>query len=86
MEERCIYTWKNIAAFLNVSSSKARRFKKELLGCGAVFIDLKRMKKKSGDLKPFPQRVIAAFPSNLMAWIATKSSKGEVFTPKDRKI
>lgn len=69
MPDRLLVTWKEIAEFFQVSESKIRKYKDELQACGAIWYT------KIG--RPAQPRV-CAWPSVLKAWIARKSSKGEI--------
>lgn len=69
MPESAIKTWKEIAKMFSVSESKMRRFKDELLDCGAIWY--------THNGKP-PRRIVCAWPSVLKAWMIKKSAKGEI--------
>ena len=60
--------WKNIARALGCHEITAIRMKDELQTAGVIFYRRKRNNKK----------IVHHFPSTLRAWVALKSSKGEI--------
>jgi hypothetical protein len=63
--EVAIIGWKNIAKFFGVSERSMLRHKQELKEAGYIFyINLGRP----------PRRKVAAFPSQLMSWMALRGS------------
>jgi hypothetical protein len=63
--ETAIIGWKNIAKMFGVSERKMRKHKAELKSAGYIFyITVGRP----------PQRCVAAFPSQLKAWMALRQN------------
>jgi hypothetical protein len=69
MTEFAIEGWEAIAEMFRVDIRTMQRRREELQQAGAIFYVLKGQPKR---------RIVCAFPSVLKAWIAIKSSKGEM--------
>jgi hypothetical protein len=61
--------WSAFCKMTGMSSSKAFRKRKELLGCGAIFYTYRE--------RP-PRKRMMFFPSIIRRWMGVKAAKGEV--------